>query len=161
MSDKPAKPFMKIAIACILAGAATVAAAQTDDPLKSPACGQALASLQSARASGAPAPAVEALRSEAASSCLGSGAVPQRPGRVVQPPVAVPPPQIDLPTRAAPLAPPVLPPPAVAIERPATPALCDPGGCWTSDGMHLRHVGPSLMGPNGLCMQQGGVVSCP
>jgi hypothetical protein len=49
----------------------------------------------------------------------------------------------------------------VAIQRAPLPATCDPGGCWTNDGTHLRHVPPSLAGPGGLCTQQGGLVFCP
>ncbi|MEJ5988822.1 hypothetical protein WG902_02395 [Ramlibacter sp. PS3R-8] len=152
---------MNTARACLLACIAAAAAAQADDPLKSPACAQAIASLQSARNAGAETIAIEERRSAAAAICLGSAAPPQRPGRVMQPPVAVPPPQIDLPVPVAPLPPLVPAPPPVAIGRPPAPALCDAGGCWSSDGTHLRHVGPNLIGPNGLCTQQGVLIACP
>jgi hypothetical protein len=52
-------------------------------------------------------------------------------------------------------------PPPVAIERAPLPAQCDAGGCWTSDGTHLRHVAPGLLGPRGLCIQQGAQLVCP
>lgn len=153
---------MKIALAwLLLLGAAAPLAAQADDPLKSPACGAALANLQSARTSGAAAASVEALRSAAAAACLGSATVPARPPRVTQAPVVVPPPQIEGPQRVAPLPAPVLPPPPVAIERAPLPATCDAGGCWVGGDTHLRHVPPNLAGPRGLCTQQGGLVSCP
>jgi hypothetical protein len=81
---------------------------------------------------------------------------------VLQAPISVPPPQIEVPPAAAPLAPPSLPPPPVAVERAPLPAACDAGGCWTNDGgTHLRHVPPNLMGPRGLCSTQAGVVYCP
>lgn len=160
LSDKPANRTMNIAPALLLLAALLPAAAQDGDPLKSQACGAALADLQAARAAGAGA-SVEARRAAAASACLGSTAVPTRPGRVAQPPVAVPAPQIEVPARAAPLPPAAAPPPPVAIDRPAAPATCDASGCWTNDGTHLRHVPPGQAGPRGLCTQQGGMVVCP
>lgn len=153
---------MKITPVLLLALAGVLPVrAQQDDPLKSAACGTALADLQAARTGGAGAGQVEALRSTAAGVCLGSATLPTRPARVVQPPVVVPPPQVEVPQRVAPLPPPVLPPPPVAIERAPLPAQCGPGGCWTDDGSHLRHVPPSLVAPGGLCIQQGGGVYCP
>jgi hypothetical protein len=151
---------MKIACAllALLAAAATVRAQETD-PLKSPACGAALATLQAARQGGGSN--VDALRSAAAGSCLGSSTVPTRPSRVLQAPVVVPAPQIELPAQAVPMPPAVLPPPPVAIQRPPLPATCDAGGCWSNDGTHLRHVPPNLAGPGGLCTQLGGLVYCP
>jgi hypothetical protein len=162
MSDKPANRTMKITCALlVLAALAAPVAAQQADPLKSNACGAALASLQSARSAGAAAGAVEQLRAAAAGTCLGSEVIPTRPTRIARPPVAVLPPQIDVPQRVAPLPAPVLPPPPVAIQRPPMPAHCDAGGCWSNDGTHLRHVPPTLAGPQGLCTQQGGLVYCP
>jgi hypothetical protein len=161
MSDKPAKVAVKMAFAFLLACSAGAVAAQGVDPLKSPACAQAIESLQAARSGGAGAEALEGGRSAAAAACLGSATLPQRPGRVAQPPVSVAPPQIDLPVRVAPLHPPVLAPPPVAIGRPPAPVLCDAGGCWASDGTHLRHVGPNLVGPQGPCTQQGALIACP
>lgn len=152
---------MKIALLSLLFLALAPTAPAQHDPLKSAACGAALASLQAARSSGAPAAAVEDLRSAAAGSCLGSTVVPGRPSRVLQTPVVVPPPQIQAAPRPVPPFAPVLPPPPVAIERAPLPATCDAGGCWTNDGTHLRHVPPSLAGPRGLCIQQGGQLACP
>lgn len=152
---------MKIAPALLLALAVLPAGAQPGDPLKSPACGTALAQLQAARSGDAGAGTVEGLRSAAASACLGSATLPSRPSRIAQPPVVVPPPQIEVPQRVAPLPTPTLPPPPVAIQRAPLPAQCDAGGCWTNDGSHLRYVPPTLARPNGLCTQQGGQVFCP
>lgn len=149
---------MKIVPAFLLLAAACGAAAPQGDPLKSPACGQALAALEAGRAAGQAA----ALRDRAAQACLGAAPAPGRPGRVLQAPIVVPPPVIAPPPEPAPIAaPPRLPPPPVAIDRPAAPATCDAGGCWVQDGAGLRHVAPNLAGPNGLCSQQGAVVYCP
>lgn len=151
---------MKITCALLLLSATVMPLrAQEADPLKSPACGAALSALQAARSAGSDS--LAALRGAAAGFCLGSAVVPTRPARVLQAPVVVPPPQVDVPVQAAPLPPPVLPPPPVAIQRAPLPATCDPGGCWTGDGTHLRHVPPSLAGPRGLCTQQGALVYCP
>lgn len=152
---------MRIAAALLCAAVfAGGAAAQEADPLKSAACGDALAALQAAREARAPAAQAEALRQQAARTCLGTGAPPQRPGRVAQLAQAVPPPTIT-PPGARPLPAPVLPPPPVAIQRPPAPAHCNAGGCWVDDGTHLRHVPPTLAGPRGLCSQHGGLVYCP
>jgi len=152
---------MKPACALLLLAALACAHAQEGDPLKSSACGAALASLQAARQDGAAPARVESLRAAAANSCLGTAMQPTRPSRTAQPPVVVPPSQIDLPQHAAPL--PVLAPapPPVAIDRPATPTVCDAGGCWSNDGTHLRQVPPSLIGPRGMCTQVGGQLYCP
>jgi hypothetical protein len=145
-------PLLLLALPC----------AAQEDPLKSPACGEAIARLQAARSGGAEPASVEALRAAAAATCLGNASPPTRPGRVQQPPVAIPPPAIEVPAYAVPALPVPLPaPPPVAIERPPSPALCDAGGCWTNDGTHLRHVPPNLYGPRGLCTQHGGLVYCP
>jgi len=145
----------------LLAALPALALAQPSDPLKSPACGEALARLQGARDAQAAPERVDALRSAAAGICLGGSAPATRPGRVAQPPLVVPPPQVELPPRVAPLPAPLPPPPPLAIERAPLPVQCDASGCWTNDGTHLRHVPPTLAGPNGLCTQQGGLVYCP
>lgn len=152
---------MKTACASLLLAALGCAHAQGGDPLKSEACGAALASLQASRGSGAGSAQVESLRSAAARACLGTAVQPTRPSRIAQPPVVVPPPQIEVPPQAATLPPVALPPPPVAIDRPLSPALCDAGGCWVNDGTHLRQVLPSMVGPRGPCTTVGGTVSCP
>lgn len=152
---------MKTACALLFLAALACARAQDGDPLKSSACGSALASLQSARQGGAAPASVEALRAAAANACLGTSLRPTRPSRIAQPPVVVPPPQIDLPQHAAPLPVPAPAPPPVAIDRPSAPTVCDAGGCWSNDGTHLRQVPPSLIGPRGLCSQVGGLLYCP
>ena len=155
---------MKIACALlVLAAASLPLCAQENDPLKSPACGAALSQLQAVRGAGdASADAVEAARTAAATTCLGSGSPPSRPGRVLQAPVAIPPTQIELPQRVAPFPVPAAPPPPVAIDRPAAPALCDGAGCWVDNGTHLQQVPPaSLVGPRGLCTNRAGQLYCP
>lgn len=146
----------RIAPALLLAACACAHA--QEDPLKSPACGAALAALQAARTEKAAPARIESLRSSAEQTCLGSASLPTRPARTVQAPVHVPPPQIDAPLATPSLRPPVAPPPPVAIERYPQPATCDPNGCWTNDGSHLRMVPPN---PPGLCTTQGGLVYCP
>jgi hypothetical protein len=153
---------MKIALALALTLAALApAGAQQGDPLKSEACAAALAQLNAARNAGAAAAAVQDLRAAAAGACLGTTAAPTRPSRVLQAPIVVSPTQIEVPQPVAPLAAPVLPLPPVAIQRPAVPATCDAGGCWTNDGTQLRQLPPGLAGPKGLCFPQGGMVYCP
>jgi hypothetical protein len=155
------QPFRPACVLLLLAAALPLHAQV--DPLKSPACGAAIASLQAAREGRADAAQVENLRSQAASTCLGMGSPPPRPSRAIQAPITVPPPQIDVPV-AAPSIPglPALsgPPPPVAVERLPVPATCDGNGCWVNDGTHMRQVPPNLMGPNGMCAQQGGQVYC-
>jgi hypothetical protein len=154
---------MKIARALLPLLFVALPCAAQEDPLKSAACGTALARLQAAREQKADAGSVERLRAAAAGTCLGSANPPVRPGRVLQAPVAVPPPQIEVPVQVAPVPVPVpaAPAPPVAIQRPPVPALCDAGGCWTNDGSHLQQLPPGLIGPRGLCTQQGGLVYCP
>jgi hypothetical protein len=161
LSDKPAMHPALILLASLLLAAAAAVRAQAGDPLKSPACGAAIAQLQAARENHAAAAHVEALRSAAANTCLGQPDAPARPARSVQAPVSVPPPQVAVPSRPVPIAAPTPPPPPVAIDRPASPAICDAGGCWVNDGTHLRMVPPDLRGPTGLCSNLGGQVYCP
>jgi len=82
---------------------------------------------------------------------------PQRSG-APYPPISVPPPTISVP-RPLPV-PNTTTQPQVVIPRPATVTACDPGGCWDSDGRRLNQVGPQIVGPQGPCNVQGGVVSC-
>lgn len=161
VSDKLATHLLRHAAVCLVACGAMAAFAQDGDPLKSQACAHALESLQAARASGPGGTRVEQLRAAAASACLGQAPVPRRPSRVARPPVAVPPPLVEPPARAAAPAAVALPAPPVVIDRPATPLVCDAGGCWADTGTHLRQIGPGLAGPQGPCTSQGGLVYCP
>lgn len=142
--------------------AALLASPTHADPLKSAACGDALARLQAARDNAAAS--LEARRQEAARICLGLAAqapVPPRANRWAQPPIAVPPPVIEPPPRPATALAPAAPPPPVHIERPAMITNCDTTGCWTSNGTHLRRIGPGLMGQQGPCVVQAGLAYCP
>lgn len=155
LSDKTPNPTMKFLAALLCAACLGAHAA---DPLKSPACGEALAALQAARGDHD----VQPLRQRAAQACLGSASEAGRAPRTLQPPVAVPPPAIVPPSRPPGLvAAPVPPPSPVAVQRPPRVTHCDAGGCWVDDGSGLRQVGPGLAGPAGLCTQQAGVVYCP
>lgn len=151
---------MKLLPALCLLLAVPAGVLALEDPLKSPACEQALARLDAARAERSSQ--VPALRQQAANTCLGGpGTPPQRSARVQQAPLVVPPPTIAPPAVAALPPGPSLPPPPVAVQRAPLPAHCDPSGCWAEDGGQLRHVGPNLMGPRGVCNRQGGLVYCP
>jgi hypothetical protein len=144
----------------LLALLPAAASAQANDPLKSPACAEALASLQEARSSGK---GVEAARDKAAGTCLGSTELPKRPSRVVQAPIAVPGPVITPPTASLPAAPLTAPapPPPVDVPHAPMPAHCDGGGCWTNNGTHQQLLPPNLTTPHGACVTQGGLLYCP
>ncbi|HEY8356245.1 MAG TPA: hypothetical protein VIL30_02190, partial [Ramlibacter sp.] len=123
---------MKMLATLLLLVAPAWLAAQPADPLKSAACGQALAALDAARGADPRGAQVPALRNQAAQVCLGGGEAPGRSARVLQPPSVVPPPTIAPPPQPEPLALPRLPTPPVAIDRPATLSHCDAGGCWAN-----------------------------
>jgi hypothetical protein len=149
-----------LATACTLAH--TGFAAQEDDPLKSAACGEAIAQLDTARAQGGDAARLVPLRQRAATICFGAAQPPGRSARVLQAPVVVPPPVINPATPPAPSLPRLAPlPPPVVVERAPMPAHCDAAGCWAQDGPRLRHVPPGLGLPGAACAQHGGVVYCP
>ncbi|MGH6627351.1 MAG: hypothetical protein ACRECD_12590 [Burkholderiaceae bacterium] len=130
------------------------------DPLASAECQAARQQLQGAQAAATDSGYANALalglaREQAALACFGSAN--RSAIRAPQPEVAVPP-------IATPLAPPPMiaaPRSPVAVPRPSLITLCDPGGCWSSDGMRLHRAGPNLVGPRGLCTVQGNVLSCP
>jgi hypothetical protein len=154
-----------------LALAAGGSLAQSADPLKSSECTQALDAMQAQEAAmiaaaerknageqAEPSATLETLRRQAAHACLGSPLdAPPRVERLARPPIAVAP----VAPRAA-VAPPVpaaaLPP--IHIPQLKTITICDPAGCWASDGTRLNRVGPLLVGPLGVCTVQGAVLSC-
>lgn len=138
----------------LLAGGA-VGQQPAQDPLKSPACGQALQALEAARAGGQAGP-VEARRKEAARACLG-GEPTGRTARPAQAPLTVPPPVIE-PPAVRPVAPAPAAPPPVQIARPTTSSHCDAGGCWVNDGTHLRQVPRTSPAP---CTPMGPTLYCP
>ena len=154
-----------------LALAAGTCLAQGTDPLKSPACVQALDALQAqetamlpsgrpqgARAGAAELATLKPYRKRVARECLGK----EDPvlERAPRPPVSVAP--VTLPLSAVPARPGALPPPSPPVRLPSlrTITQCDPSGCWTSDGVRLNRLGPVLVGPPGVCTVQSGVLSC-
>jgi hypothetical protein len=161
MTPRLARP----AIALLLLTSAAMAWAQAaGDPLKSSACGEAIAALEAAREAARRDPALvstEALRQRATQLCLGGGDSPTRPARAMQAPIAVPPPVIAPPGPPAAARIPPTPLPPVDIGRAPTITSCDLNGCWASDGSRLNRVGPQLHGPSGPCTVQSGLAYCP
>jgi hypothetical protein len=153
-----------------LALAAVASLAHGADPLKSSECTQALEALQAQEAAmiaaqrkdageqAQPLATLQALRRQAAHACLGSRLdAPPRVERLARPPIAVAPVAPHAP--AAPPVPAATPPP-IRIPPLRTITVCDPIGCFASDGTRLSRVGPMLFGPLGLCTVQGAVLSC-
>ena len=46
-------------------------------------------------------------------------------------------------------------------QAPACATSCDAGGCWDSNGTRYNRMGPTLIGPSGVCSQQGAFLNCP
>jgi hypothetical protein len=132
-----------------------------------PACDSALAALRAeedaaiasrarSTATSPPPARLLAQRRVAARVCLGAADAP-RPAAAVRPPVGVP--GIVLPAS----------PPAATAISPAPPqqrplltvTSCDALGCWASDGTRLQLQGQQLLGPRGMCLRQGDVLTCP
>lgn len=153
---------MCVAVRCVFLLALALAAAAAraaEDPLRSVACTEALATLEAAR--GAGGANVEPLRRSAARACLGLEAPPVRSARPIEPPTSVPPPAIAPPGAPAALLQPSPLPPPVPIERPPFVTACDLHGCWTNDGTRMQRIAPGQAGPRGPCTLQAGVVLCP
>ena len=136
------------------------------DPLRSPACLDALDALRAREAVVAPArspdPRLLALRQRAAAVCLGAhDDAPVASGRAAQPPLSTTeavraPVVIAIPVPAA------VRPPALAIPAlPLTTLQCDAVGCTASDGSRLNRMGPNLWGVGGACIALGPVLQCP
>jgi len=130
------------------------------DPMASAECQFARQKLQAAQAA-APdvgrksASELRMARERAALACFGRA--DSAGFRAPQPAVVVPP--TTTVARPAPAV--VAPPPPVTVERLSVITSCDPGGCWSSDGIRLHRAGPNLQGPRGLCTVQGNVLICP
>lgn len=147
-----------VPLACLgLATLAMAPRAMAQDPLKSPACGEQLATLESARRQAPASARVESLRREATRTCLGGSGEGFRPSPTAQAPLVVPPPV----TTAAPAQPVPPRPPSQPIAQPPVVTSCDPGGCWDSNGTRLNRAGPQLIGPRGACTTVGETVYCP
>lgn len=157
-------------IAACAMGAAGSGGVLRADPLRAPACLDALDALRAREAvavltpSNSPDPRLLALRRRAAAVCLGvrDDAAPV-PARQAQTPVST----LDAPrVPAIVAAPPVLPPlaanrPVFAPAPPLTTLTCDAVGCTASDGSRLNRMGPNLWGPGGPCIALGPVLQCP
>ncbi len=159
-------------LAPLLVAGGAQAQQRTIDPIKSPACAQALAALDQVRADGAPSAQqkedrVESYRQQASIVCLGLNEKSARKLPRAQTrgsaPMAVSPPRVVLPPAAEPAAPAAAEPSAAtALPRPPTyVTTCDAGGCWDSNGLRLERAGPNLVGPSGLCTVQGTLINCP
>jgi hypothetical protein len=163
---------MKCALTALLLGLAASAHAADAEP-QSNACQRALAALQAretelaARAETPPRTPTDArwqaLRAAAARACLGrDSAASAPPGRLAQPPIAVPP--VVAPAAPAEAAqrrvPAPLPSPAPGYKPPVTVMSCDPLGCWTSDGPRLPHTGRNPLDARVRCSVQGQMVVC-
>jgi hypothetical protein len=153
------------ALLLIVAGCVRAQAAAAD-PLHSRECiaaRETLARAQQdavARLEGAPGRLAHA-RKQAQRACLGRDSGNAQRVGAPDPPIAVAPPMIEAPqpqrgviaTPSSPL---------LDIPRPSAITICDPGGCWDSEGRRLNRVGPLLLGPRGgACTTQGSVVQCP
>lgn len=154
-----------LALATATAAAAPAAAA---DPLSSPECAAARAQLDQAideavhnRRADASRSRLAQARRRTGEACLGSANGSRERSGAPDPPRAVPPAVIG--SRPAQAQPPATaaPPPPLAIPRAPTITTCDPAGCWDSEGRRLNSMGPLLIGPNGVCTLQAGVLNCP
>lgn len=139
-----------------------------DDPLHSAACEHAMQHLHAEEQRildthrPGPTPALKKAQGQVAAHCLRERD-PSRPAplrqRFATPPVEVPP--VGMPPVAAPRAPAL---PAAALPPAPAPLVtitsCDATGCWTSNGTHLNRVGGALIGPQGVCTETAGVLSC-
>jgi hypothetical protein len=156
----------------LLACAAASLAARAAEPLDSGACHEALQALQAhgqaaqaLRDKGVPDARAEALRSQAARTCLGGDGKPPPPGqRALQAPISVRPVaalRAQAPGPPRPSVPAVGSPANVPANAPSALTGCDSSGCWSADGVRLRRDGPFLVGPQGLCHAQGTQLVCP
>ena len=157
---------MRLAATLLCIAISTAALGQHADPLQSHQCRAARAELESALDEAATAHnprahRLAAARKAAGDVCLGTATAGAQRSGAPEPPRIVPPPLTFIAPR--PGLPPVadLPRPPVQIARPATITACDPAGCWDTEGRRLNQMGPSLMGPKGICSLQAGVVVCP
>ena len=161
-----------------LAMAAAAAAAQgTDqasDPMHSAECRRALDILQAqenamivphpaANPRSAPLPGspLDAVRRNAARTCLGGNGDAPPPKTIALPPIVVSPIIVSRPAPPRPIAAAPAPSPRRA-EPPVFISTCDAGGCWASDGTRLIRAGANLVGPHGLCSGTAGtLLNCP
>ena len=155
---------------CLLAPASSLPARAQGDPdlMKTPECLAARQQLDEVLAAGGPRERLAAVREQAALKCFGVKPAPPPEGRFVPLPTAVEPirlrPEPALrgsPSGVAPPAAPAAPLSSVSFPRPPVVTSCDPAGCWDSNGARYNQQGPVLMGPQGACTLQGGLLNCP
>jgi hypothetical protein len=159
---------MHRSIATVFVAAVTVsyAAPPQPDPMSSHECKAAREELELALSDPSADRQVQAKRLAlarrlAASACLGRSDTKRERSGVPDPVQTVAPPAISVPSKPPPVAADAAPKPPVAIPRAAAITVCDPAGCWDSEGRRLNNMGPFLMGPRGLCTVQGATVQCP
>lgn len=158
------RPWVRRLAAGALAAGSVVAASAQALP-QSSACRTALEALGQAEdalldahlARAASAPDTD--RQRVADACLGGLTTSPPPSqRSWKPPAPARP--GATPPRTQPSA---LPPPAAAprVETPVIISHCNGATCLGSDGSTLTRVGPNLVGPRGVCTQQGIFLRCP
>jgi hypothetical protein len=144
-----------------------IAARRASAPAASAAAASTVAAAPggASRPAGTPGDALKAARQQAARACLGGAGDPPPPTARTLPPAEMPrapaPPTARLPPLPARAPVPAVTVPPPSVDRPVIVTSCDPGGCWSSDGIWRPRVGPTLGGPAGLCTRQGVLVSCP
>lgn len=121
-------------------GCAAAQAQGYPDLMKTPECLAYRQQLDQVLAKGGPRDRLEQVRQQAAMKCLGvmAGLLPA--GRGVPAPVVVD---------------------AISLRMESSLTSCDAMGCWDAEGGRYNQQGPHLVGPRGVCTQQGGSLSCP
>ena len=154
--------FRSVLVLIAFAGASAQAQAQGNtDLMRTPECLSARKQLDQVLDKGGPRDRLDEVRQQAAQRCLGLKAAPLPEHRFLPTPVSVEPirlrsePSLSVASPAAPATPPV------AIQRPPVLTICDAAGCWDAAGARYSQQGPVLLGPNGICTQQGGSMNCP
>jgi hypothetical protein len=170
ISGHGSNPVMAPFVATLLLTAAATTALRAQvpeiDPLSSSECAAAREQLEQAISEPLPdgqarSQRLSRARRQAALACLGPSSGSRERSGAPNPPQTVPPPVIG--QRSAPPSPPAVaaPQPPLAIPRAGAITVCDPAGCWDSEGRRLNQMGPLLMGPRGPCTLNGGALNCP
>ena len=148
-------------LALIVFAYASAQAQGNTDLMRTPECVSARKQLDQVLDKGGPRERLDEVRQQAAQKCLGLKAAPLPDNRFLAPPVSVEPirlrsePSLSMATPATPSLPPV------AVPRPPVITICDAAGCWDAAGARYNQQGPLLLGPHGICTQQGGSMNCP
>ena len=148
-------------LCAVILAYASAQAQGTTDLMRTPECLVARKQLEQVLDTGGPRDRLDEVRQQAAQKCLGLKAAPLPENRFLPPPVSVEPirlrsePSLSMATPATPSLPPV------AVPRPPVITICDAAGCWDAAGARYNQQGPLLLGPHGICTQQGGSMNCP